>query len=76
MVAEKVKELPEVQAQAVLAFIVELSASPVISASELMRLPPAERRRILASQASQAETIYRHDPEIVVEDADAPLNYE
>ena len=67
MVAEKVKRLPEFQAQAVLAFIVELSASSAMAATELMRLPPAERRRILSSQARQAEAIYRQNPESVVE---------
>jgi hypothetical protein len=76
MVAEKVKGLPEFQAQAVLTFIQELSASPVLSATELMRLPLAERRRILAGQARQAEALYRQNPEMIVDDADAPLSYE
>ena len=76
LVAEKVKRLPEFQAQAVLTFIQELSNSPVLSAPELMRLPPAERRHILAAQARQAEALYRQNPEMVVEDADAPLSYE
>ena len=76
MVVEKVKRLPEFQAQAVLAFIQELSTAPVLSATELMRLPPAERRRILASQARQAEALYRQNPEMIVEDGDAPLSYE
>jgi len=67
MVAEKVKQLPEFQAQAVLTFIVELSASPAMAATKLMRLPLAERRRILSSQARQAEAIYRQNPESVVE---------
>jgi len=76
MVAQKVKELPEFQAQAVLTFIEELSSAPALSATELMRLPPAERRRVLASQAPQAEAFYRQNPALVVEDADAPLGYE
>jgi len=76
IVAEKIKELPEVHAQAVLAFILELSASPAISPSALMRLPLSERSRILAHQAAQAEALYRQSPDIVVEDADAPLNYD
>ena len=76
MVADKVKELPEFQARAVLTFIQELSSAPVLSAVELMRLPPAERRRILASQARQAEALYRQNPEMIAEDADAPLSYE
>jgi hypothetical protein len=41
-----------------------------------MRLPQAERRRILASQARQAEVFYRQNPEMIVEEADAPLGYE
>jgi len=76
MVAEKVKGLPELQAQAVLTFIEELSAAPAMSATDLMRLPPAERRRILASQARMAEALYRNSPEMVVEDTDAPLSHE
>lgn len=76
MVAEKVKGLPEFQVQAVLTFIQELSNAPVFSATELMRLPPTERRRILAGQARQAEALYRQNPEMVVEDTDAPLSYE
>jgi len=66
LVAEKVKGLPEFQVQAVLTFQ-ELSSAPVLCATELMRLPAAERRRILASQARQAEAIYRLNPEMIVE---------
>jgi hypothetical protein len=76
MVVEKVKALDEFQAQAVLKFIQELATVPVLSARELMRLPTEERRRILASQARQAETLYRQNPEMIVEDTDAPLGYE
>lgn len=76
MVAEKVKGLPEFQVQAVLTFIQELSTARVLCATELMRLPSAERRRILVSQARQAEALYRQNPEMIVEDADAPLSYE
>jgi acyl-CoA reductase-like NAD-dependent aldehyde dehydrogenase len=76
LVAEKVKRLPEYQAQAVLAFIRELSDSPGLSAGELMRLPPAERRRILRSQARQAEALYRDNADMIVEDTEAPLDYE
>jgi hypothetical protein len=76
MVAEKVKGLAEFQAQAVLTFIEELSNTPVLTATQLMRLAPAERRRILASQARQAEALYRQNPEMIMEDGDAPLSYE
>jgi hypothetical protein len=57
LVAEKVKGLPDSQASAVLAFIQEIAAMPVLSAAELMRLPPAERRRIFSNQARQAEIL-------------------
>ena len=76
MLAEKVRQLPESQAQVVLAFIEELSASRAVSATELMRLPLAERRRILAHQVRQAEPLYRRSAEMIVEDHDQPLNYE
>jgi len=76
MIAEKAKNLPEIQAQSVLAFIDEISASPVIGAAELMRLPSTERRRILANQARQAEGLYRHNPELIVEDLDELASYE
>ena len=75
LAAEKVKRLPEAQAQAVLNYLTELSGSPALSAAELMRLAPAERRRILADQARQAELLYRQNPEWIVEEAEAPLNY-
>jgi hypothetical protein len=76
MVAQKVKELPEFQAQAVLTFIEELAGTPALSATELTRLPPAERRRFLAGQARQAEAFYRQNPGVMVEETDAPLGYE
>ena len=75
LVAEKVKAVPEFQASAVLAFITELSATPAMSAAQLMRLPQAERRRILSNQARQAEMLYRRNPEMVVEETDAPLDH-
>ena len=75
LVAEKVKALPESQARAVLAFIQELSSSPALSAAELMRLPSSERRRVLSDQARLAEVHYRQTPEMIVEDAEAPLPY-
>jgi hypothetical protein len=75
LVAEEVKRLPDIQTEAVLRFIRELSDSPALSAAELMHLAPADRRRILADQARLAEVLYRQDPEVIVEDAEAPLNY-
>jgi hypothetical protein len=76
LIAEKVKALPESQAQAVLEFIQELSASPVLTATELMRLPSSARRRVLAEQAREAEALYRQNPEMIMEETDAPVSYE
>ena len=73
LIVEKVKRLPEIQAEAVLTFIRELTESRHLTAAELMRLPPAERRRNLASQARQAEALYRLTPGMTVEDAEPPL---
>lgn len=75
LVAEKVKNLSESQAQLVLAYIDEISASPRLSASDLMRLPAAHRRAILEAQAAKAEMLYRRDPDLVCDDAEAPLPY-
>lgn len=75
-VVEKVRELPEFQAAAVLSFIRELSQSPTLSAAELLRLPPAERRRLLSNQARQAEALYRQAPDLVAEDAEGPWDHE
>lgn len=76
LAAEKVRGLPELQAQAILTFIEELSTSAALSAAELMRLPPAERRRILTAQARVAEALYRKDSAMIVEETDAPLDYD
>ena len=75
LIIEKVRGLTEMQAQAVLAFVRELSESPSLSATELMRLPRAERQRILTSQARQADQVYRQNPDMLVEDVEAPLNH-
>ena len=75
LVIEKVKGLPQIQAEAVLTFIRELSESPTLTAADLMRMAPADRRRILSSQARQTDVLYRQNPEMIVEDAEAPLNY-
>ena len=39
------------------------------TAAELRRLPPAEREAILREVASEAEPIYRNDPELTAFDA-------
>ncbi len=74
-VVEKVKTLSESQAQMVLAYIDEISASPRLSAIDLMRLPAAHRRTILEAQAAKAELVYRRDADLVFEDFEAPLPY-
>ncbi len=76
LAAEKIRGLPELQAQAVLTFIEELSMSSALSAAELMRLPSAERRRTLTAQARVAEALYRKDSTMIVEETDAPLDYD
>ncbi len=75
LIVEKLKGLPEIQAEAVLTFIREMTESRHLTATELMRLAPAERRRILSNQARQAEVLYRQRPDMIVEDAEAPLKY-
>jgi hypothetical protein len=74
-VVEKLKALPAFQAEAVLKFISELSDLPVLKASQLMGMAPADRRRILASQARQAEALYRGNPEMIVEEVEPPVSY-
>jgi hypothetical protein len=75
LVTEKVKGLSEAQAEIVLAYVEEISGSPRLSASDLMRLPAARRRAILDAQAAKAAALYRQDPKLVCEDAEAPLPY-
>jgi hypothetical protein len=75
LVIEKVKGLPENQVAAVWAFIRELSERPALTAVELMRMSPVDRRRILSEQARQAETVYRQNPELMIDDTETPLNY-
>ena len=75
LVAEKLKCLSEAQTQMVLAYIDEVSASPRLSAVDLMRLPPAHRRSILQAQAAKAEKLYRSDSSLICEDAEPPAPY-
>ena len=44
------------------------SAKP-ITASELRRLPPNERKRIMAEQFARASELYKENPDAIVEDA-------
>ncbi len=75
LVAEKLKSLSEAQTQMVLAYIDEVSASPHLSAADLMRLPPAHRRAILQAQAVKAEKLYRSDSSLICEEAEPPAPY-
>jgi hypothetical protein len=75
LVVERARKLSEHQAELVLAYIDELVASPHLSASDLLRLPPAQRRAILHAQAEKAETVYRNDSTLICEDAEGPLPY-
>ncbi len=75
LVAEKAKNLSEAQAQMVLAYMEEISTSPRLSASDLMKLPAAHRRAIIEAQAAKAEALYRQDSSLLCEDAEAPLPY-
>ena len=74
LVVEKVKQLSEVEAESVLAYIAQIHPTRAPSPVELMRLPKSERRRILAAQAEKAEALYREHPEIIMEDTEAPLD--
>jgi hypothetical protein len=48
---------------------VESTNTATITASELRRLPPNERKRIIASQFARASKLYADNPDAVVEDA-------
>ena len=58
-----------------LAFLEEVAARPAPSATELRRLSPEVRKRILAEQMERAGELYRRNPDLVVEDFDPPLEY-
>ena len=40
-----------------------------------MRLPPEVRDRVLAAQMETAEAIYRENPDLIWDDAEAPMDY-
>ena len=75
LISSKSRSLSEEQARAVLTFMDGLTGQRAPSATELMRLPPDQRRHILAAQARQAEAVYRADPQMIDEDTEAPLNH-
>lgn len=46
-----------------------------LSAKEIMKLPSQQRKRILARQFQEAEKLYKDNPELIVPDVDAPIDY-
>ncbi len=46
-----------------------------LSAKEIMKLPPQKRKRILTQQFQEAEKLYKDNPELIVPDVDAPIDY-
>ena len=75
LISEKSRSLTEAQALSVLAFIEALGQPQSPSASELMKLPLEVRQRVLAAQMVAAEKIYRENPELIWDDAEAPMDY-
>ena len=75
LIAEKSRSLSEAQALTVLAFIEELGTQRAPSATELMKMPPEARARVLAAQSVAAEKIYRENPELIWDDAELPMDY-
>ena len=65
LIYEKAKLLSEPEAQSVLKYVVTFKPS-ALTARELRRLPKPERSRLLAAQATDAETLYREQPQILV----------
>jgi hypothetical protein len=46
-----------------------------LSAKDIMKLPPKERNNILTQQFQAAEKLYKDNPELIVPDIDAPIDY-
>ena len=76
LVCEKAKTLSERQARDVLEFIGRMSRKAAPSARDLMRLPALERDLILQKQAASASELYQNKPGLLLDDVDAPLEYE
>jgi len=76
LIAERSHLLSEAQAEAVLAYMDELAGGAPPTAKDLMNLPPAIRRKILAQQARRAEAVYRGNPEVIADDHEPPLEHE
>jgi len=76
LIAERSQQLTEAQAEAVLAYMDELAGGARPTAKDLMNLPLAARRRILAQQARRAETVYREQPDVIADEHEPPLEHE
>jgi hypothetical protein len=76
LIAERSRRLTETQAETILACMDALAESPAPTARDLMNLPPAIRRKILAQQAGRAEKIYRGSPGLIAEEHEPPLEHE
>ena len=76
LIAERSRRLTEVQAETILACMDALAENPAPTARDLMNLPPAIRRKILAQQVVRAEKVYRDNPDIIAEECDPPLEHE
>lgn len=75
LLIEKAKTLNEEEAQAMLDHLA-LPRQTRWTAQELMLLPLDQRNRILDEQIGRAADLYRQNPDLIVPDVDAPLDYE
>jgi hypothetical protein len=76
LIAERSRRLTEAQAETVLACMDALDEAAAPTARDLMQLPPAIRRKILAQQAARAEKVYRGNPDLIAEECEPPLEHE
>jgi hypothetical protein len=76
LIAERSQRLTEAQAQVVLAYMDELAGSAPPTAKDLMNLPPAVRRKVLAQQARRAEAVYRDNAGMIADELEPPLEHE
>ena len=49
--------------------------STPLSAKEIMKLPPQQRKKILSQQFQEAERLYKDNPELLVPNVDTPIDY-
>jgi hypothetical protein len=76
LIVERSRRLTEAQAEAVLEYMDQLTGASMLTAKDLMNLPPSVRRQVLAQQAARAGEIYRNQPDLVAEDNEPPLEHE